>query len=71
MVPGTSSFRERALNHSLAECFWSAYRALMPARIKSNGMKKGYRMYITTSWYWGHSGYAPKPPMPPKTPLLL
>ena len=71
MVPGTSNFRVRALNHSLAGYFWSAYRALMPARMNSSGMKKGYRMYITTSWYWGHCGYSPKPPMPPKTPLLL
>ena len=56
MVPGTSSFRVRALNHSFAEYLSSAYRALIPARMNSSGMKKGYRMYMTTSWYCGHCG---------------
>ena len=49
IVPGTSSLRVRALNHSLADFFSSAYRALMPASRNSTGMNHGYRMYITTS----------------------
>ena len=41
MVPGTSNLRLRALNHSPAECLSSAYLALMPARMNSNGMNQG------------------------------
>ena len=41
MVPGTSSFRVRALNHSPAECLSSAYLALMPASMNSSGMNHG------------------------------
>ena len=41
IVPGTSSFRVRALNHSFALYLSRAYLALIPARIKRSGMKKG------------------------------
>ena len=41
IVAGTSSFRVRAPNHLPADCFCSAYRALMPASRNNSGMNHG------------------------------
>ena len=71
IVAGTSSLRLRALNHSLPECFCNAYLALIPANKNSKGINRGYKIYMTISWYCCISGKVPNPPIPPNTPLLL
>ena len=70
-VAGTSNLRVRNLNHSLPEYFCNEYLALIPANVKSNGINRGYRMYIMTSWYCCTCGNMPNHPIPPKTHLLL